>query len=173
MLSFLWLFLYPILTLTTCYLLHSLVTFTIHLRQARASGLPYMVMPYSENNIINVLCLSSETLPRLARRYLPAWLADRVQFNTISCRWTVRDRMFKKLGRVFLIVSPGGLNCHIADAEVASHIYRTRQQFVKQTRVYREYTSSYIRGVPPAQSLFICTPETFRLRRSGFTKVVY
>lgn len=130
--------LYLIPSLLTCYFLHSLVSFTIHLRQARASGLPYMVMPYSENNDINTMSFSSNALPRLTRKYLPDWLADIVQFNVLSTRWMVRDRMFKKLGRVFLIVTPGDLNCHIADAAIASHIYRSRQQFTKATQLYGE-----------------------------------
>ncbi|KAK2762707.1 hypothetical protein FQN54_000881 [Arachnomyces sp. PD_36] len=128
--------LYLIPTLITCYFLQSLVSFTIILRQARASGLPYMVMPYSENNMINTIVMSSEGLARLTRKYLPEWLADIIQFNVLSYRWTVRDRMSKKLGRAFLIVSPGELNCHIADAAVVAHIYRSREQYAKATKLY-------------------------------------
>lgn len=138
MISLLSLFLYLLSTLATCYLIHCLLTFTTHLRQARASGLPYIVMPYAQNNVLNITFFSSESLPRLTRRYLPAWFAERVEFSSFSCRWPGSQHMFKKLGRVFLIVSPGALACHVADAEVASHIYRSRQKFGKQSNMYRE-----------------------------------
>lgn len=130
------LLLYLLPLLAACFILHSLATFTIHLHQARTSGLPYMIMPYSENNFLNNLISSTERFSRVTRRYLPRSMAEKVLFNALSSRWMLRDRMFRKLGRIFLIVSPGSLTCHVADAAVASHIYRSRQQFGKAAEVY-------------------------------------
>lgn len=155
-------YLLPILA--TCRLIPSLLTFTTHLRQARASGLPYIVMPYSKNSVLNTIVFSSMTLPRLIFSCLPTWVAERVKFSALSYRWMVSHRMFEKLGSVFLIVSPADLAGHVADAVIASHIYRSRRKFEKQTNMYREYLRRVIASEHPGnlcdyQVLLLSSPD--------------
>ena len=130
--------------LLIAYGFHSLVNFLSHLRQARASGLPYIVLPISEWSMINVLAFATETLPHITRTYLPRWLADVVYSNVLTYRWTPRDSMVKQFGKVYLVVTPGTLSCNVADATTASYVYRTRQQFVKPTWQYSEFSSFHI-----------------------------
>lgn len=135
---------YGLISLLTLYAIHSLVCLLSNVRKARATGLPYLVLPISEFNMFNILSFSTTTIPYLVSTYFPAWLADILYSNVVSYRWTTRDRLVKKYGGVYLAVTPGNLTCNISDAEVVAHIYRSRRQFVKPAWQYGEYIYIYI-----------------------------
>ena len=160
-------FAYGLVSLLTLYIIHSLVCLLSNVRKARATGLPYLVLPISEFNLLHVLSFSTTTIPYLVNTYFPVWLTDIVYSNIINYRWTItRDRLVKKYGGIYLVATPGHLTCNVSDAEVVSHIYRSRGQFVKPTWQYGEYIHRYLLRIG------IHIPCTFNSSDNGYKLIV-
>lgn len=79
------------------------------------------------------------------KNWLPANLADYVYDSGFKFRWTVKDRLKRKYGGVYLIVTPGTVSCQVGDAGVIAQVCRQRQRFPKPSHQYGRF--SYLYGL--------------------------
>lgn len=105
---------------------------------AKATGLPYVVVPFHYYNQFTAMILN-RTLIRLANFLLskPSPSSWR-QFLTSTWPWKLRYAPFAELGTdTFLTVAPGGLVLNTADADVVNQILSRSTDFPKATQMYR------------------------------------
>jgi hypothetical protein len=102
-----------------------------NIRLARNSGLPYTLSIFHELEIWTYL---TDPLIRWGyARYLmrgkgwPKW----ARFMVKDWMYEDKARAHQEFGDVFLVVSPGGLVCYVADAKSAMTICTRRKDFIK------------------------------------------
>lgn len=126
--------------LSTIYCLSLLSQFLRNVRLAKSTRLPYICHPLSEFSIIHYTLFDTSFVPKFVNNCLPQWLADIINDNIITYRWTVRDRRAKQLGLVNMVVTPTTLSCNVADATVVSQVCVERRMFPKPVWQYSEST---------------------------------
>lgn len=103
---------------------------------ARKTGLPYVLFPVPVQSIAYTIAFETRFVPYVVNTWLPHGLADYINGSVYKCRWTVKDRLSKKYGSVYLLVTPAKLTCHVSDASVISQIYAARRNFPKPVESY-------------------------------------
>lgn len=107
------------------------VSLARNVRRARLTGLPYVISPAHELEAWTFL-----TDPVLRSLYgthvmqgirWPRW----ARFMIRDWHFADKGRAHEEFGPVFIVVSPGGLLCYVADAEAATLITAQRKVFVK------------------------------------------
>ena len=123
------LFLFPASILL--YLCIRSFTLLQYRRSARKTGLPYTYSPVHELETWAYI-----TTPLL--RWLYADYLLKGQGWPKFARFMIKDWMYEDKGRaheefgdVFLVVSPGGMICYVADAELAVDTSTRRKDFIK------------------------------------------
>jgi hypothetical protein len=124
----------------TLWITHLIVSSILSLlknrRLAIVSGLPYVLVPYFEINIICGLLARTPISPLVVDRLLPDRWTRWKRF--VRPDWRFRggyDQTHGEKGDVLLVVSPGGIVCNIADAAVAHEVLQRRNEFVKMQKV--------------------------------------
>ncbi|KAJ4304334.1 hypothetical protein N0V88_001947 [Collariella sp. IMI 366227] len=127
-------------TLLTLWLTNIIISSVLSLlknrRLAIASGLPYVLVPYFEINIVCGILARTPLFPLVADRLLPERWTRWKRF--VRPDWRFRggyEKTHGEKGDVLLVVSPGGIVCNIADAGVAFEVLQARGKFVKMQRV--------------------------------------
>lgn len=104
--------------------------------QARKTGLPYVLTPFLETEVIAFLLtpilrtvyhahLDKETgWPRWCRFIIKDW------------SWEDKRRAHEEYGDVFLVVSPEGIICYSADAAMGWDVMNRRKDFTKPRDKY-------------------------------------
>ncbi|KAH8429078.1 cytochrome P450 [Aspergillus melleus] len=110
-----------------------LVTYT---RRIRPLKLPYVVALFSDSDLPVIILYGSRSVRYAIKNWLPGWLSDQLSEAKIISRWSVKDRMARRLGGVFFRVTPKGPVCNVSDASVASQIFGNRGEFPKPTQQY-------------------------------------
>lgn len=103
---------------------------------ARATGLPYLIFPCSELNLLYQTVAETRLFPYVVNHWLPRGLADNFNASLFRFRWNVKDRMRKRFGGVYLVVTSSTLTCNVDDAAVASQICMARHSFPKPVDKY-------------------------------------
>lgn len=123
-----------LLGIITSYAVKLYLQFTRHLAEAKASGIPYIVVPFYYNNRFYQLC-SLVLLPILHR--LPSTWTESWLCHLEDWFWSERYTLFERMGAdTFLIVSPERLRMTTADANVIAQITNRRNDFPKPIEVY-------------------------------------
>lgn len=125
------------LTLIPAYIINYAFALYKNIQKAKASGIPYVVVPFYTYNILYTL-FGSRLLVR-TDKYLSAPKPTSWRF---LCRatwpWRVRYEPFRLLGTdTFITVAPGGLIFYTADPAVITQITTRRTDFPKPTWLYR------------------------------------
>ncbi|KAI1812284.1 putative cytochrome P450 oxidoreductase [Poronia punctata] len=109
------------------------------IKSAKATGLPYVVVPFLETEIISQLLT-----PFLRNLYFTH--LDKGEGWPRWCRFMIRDwswedkrRAYDEYGDVFLVVSPQGIICYCADAAMAFDVMNRRYDFTKPRDKYQPY----------------------------------
>ncbi|KAL8772171.1 MAG: hypothetical protein Q9209_002606 [Squamulea sp. 1 TL-2023] len=126
---------FGLLALPLSYFLNSLWCLRRNIAAAKATGLPYVVLPWSNLNL-PWLILRPILLPYLKK--LP--IQDKLWFKLLSVDWPWDQQytIFQRLGSDnFLYVSPSRNYFNTADAAVIDQITRRRNDFPKPIEVYR------------------------------------
>ncbi|KAF3000488.1 hypothetical protein E8E14_003786 [Neopestalotiopsis sp. 37M] len=129
---------------TILYLAASLVAYQVYryvsgLRQniakAKATGLPYYVVPMSPMNQLGQLVLPVVLglWKMLPRKY---W-EDILPVMTPDWQYVYRFEVFAKLGENFVVASPGEVCLYTASAEAIHQITSKREAFPKPTEIYK------------------------------------
>jgi|SRR5436190_769952 hypothetical protein len=123
--------------LVASFVVYSLASLFRYVRSAQATGLPYVVVPFLETEIIPQLLT-----PFLRNFYLnhldkgkgwPRWC----RFMIRDWTWEDKRRAFEEYDDVFLVVSPRGIICYCADAAMAFDVMNRRYDFTKPRDKYR------------------------------------
>ncbi|KAL4908760.1 hypothetical protein BDW74DRAFT_187311 [Aspergillus multicolor] len=119
--------------LITVYITHTALSFlrNLHLTRKTSPSLRRTIFPISEANLLYLLLFESRWFNYIRRHWLPTSLADCIADAAFRGRWDAKDRLARKLGGVYLTVTPGLVSCHVGDADVVGQIVRERRGFVK------------------------------------------
>lgn len=121
--------------------LYNLVSLFRYVRSAKRTGLPYVIVPFLETEIISQLL--TPFLRNVYLNYLdkghgwPRWC----RFMIRDWSWEDKRRAHDEYGDVFLAVSPQGIICYCADAGMAFDVMNRRYDFTKPRDKYRQYSS--------------------------------
>ncbi|THD00124.1 hypothetical protein EYZ11_000449 [Aspergillus tanneri] len=107
-----------------------------NIRLVRPINLPYVVVPFSSTSIFMIILLGTKWVLHILHRWLPDDVADVLDDTMLRTRWTVKDRVAKRLGGVYMKATSKALICSVSDASVASQIFSNRQKFPKPTQQY-------------------------------------
>ncbi|KKK21640.1 hypothetical protein ARAM_005244 [Aspergillus rambellii] len=107
-----------------------------NIRIAQRTGLRYVLVPFSFSIPLTIL-FNTRWLPYMVNHWLPEWAADLVNDVFYNLRWSTKDRQVKKFGKVYLVVTPRDVLCHVADASVVTQVVNTRGSFPKPVWQYK------------------------------------
>ena len=116
------------------YAVRLYVQFNRYLSEAKASGIPYVVVPvFVANRVtLSLAPLIEKVEERLPVNWVFPWLSLVLEFA-----WKRRYDTFKRLGHdTFLTVSPWRITLYTADAGVVSQITARRNDFQKYLELY-------------------------------------
>lgn len=117
------------------YALKLYTQFARNLAAAKKSGIPYVIVPFYQNN--RLYQLSQIFLVPLVRKLPNSWTEPWFDLTLDDWLWCRRYEPFKRLGTdTFLTVSPERNELFTADADVISQITTRRTDFPKPLEVY-------------------------------------
>ncbi|KAI9836787.1 MAG: hypothetical protein M1819_000952 [Sarea resinae] len=107
-----------------------------NIREAKASGIPYVVLPVF---IYNRYWLTTHRIWIPWLRKLPAsWTESWIDFLSPEFMWLDLHEPFKRLGTdIILLVTPGKSLLVVADADAISEIANRRHDFPKPVEIYK------------------------------------
>lgn len=108
-----------------------------NVRIAKASGVPYIIVPYySYNRFVSIL--SRPLFRFLDTRFPDPSITSWRHLVKMNWPWNLRHAPFVKMGTdIFLTVAPGGIILYTADADVISQITTRWTDFPKPTHLYQ------------------------------------
>ena len=102
---------------------------------ARKIGLPLVLSPVYPFNPFWII--TYRVFPFiLSLKYLPFGLGTWTRCTYIGWQFHEKHALHDELGPVFLIVTPGGNEVAVADAQVAHTVLSQRKEFIKPTIMY-------------------------------------
>lgn len=128
-----------VLSIVLLYIVRHVLQVFRYRALARATGLPYIVFPWSELNLLYQTVAETRLFPYLVNHWLPPGLADYFNASLFRFRWSVKDRMRKRFGGVYLVVTSSTLTCYVDDASVASQVCMARHSFPKPVEKYGKW----------------------------------
>jgi len=124
-----------LVALLLCY---KLVNLHKYVQLAKGTSLPYVITPVLETEIVGFL--ATPILRYLYHDYLgqgkgwPKWC----RFIIKDWSWEDKRLAHDELGDVFLVVSPEGIICYSADANMCWDVMNRRNEFTKPRDKYSE-----------------------------------
>lgn len=112
-----------------------------NIKLAQATGLLYFIFPFFEFSVLYLGLLETRTFSYILTNRIPRSPADYFYVSGFKYRWTAKDRICRKHGKVYLMFTPWGLSCHVSDAAVVSQICRARQSFPRSTQNYSRFSA--------------------------------
>lgn len=110
-----------------------------YVRAAKKTGFTYVVVPLLETEV--VAQLATLILRKLYTDQLdagngwPSWC----RFMIKDWSWEDKRSAHEQYGDVFLVVSPAGIICYVADADVAWDVLNRRHDFTKPRDKYSKF----------------------------------
>jgi hypothetical protein len=123
------------------FTLYKLVKLAFYVAQTRKTGLPYTIVPVLETEFLGKL-LTPLIRPLFTQRLSrgegwPRW----IRFSILDWAWEEKRRVHEELGDVFIVVSPEGLVCYSADADMSWDVMNRRNEFLKPRDKYSKYNA--------------------------------
>ncbi|KAE8324192.1 cytochrome P450 [Aspergillus sergii] len=110
--------------------------FLRHRNLARKIGLPYVSFPISSHNILFLSLFETRFVPYVINTWLSPKLADFIYGSAFKTRWAAKDRLHRRHGGVYMLITPSVSTCMVCDASVASQICMSRHGFPKPIKQY-------------------------------------
>ena len=130
---------WAVLLLLSTLLINIALPFAKNIRTAKASGIPYVLVPYYGYNRLTAMFMA-RTVLRLTDQFWPELQKSPTSWRnlvTTHWPWKLRYAPFAALGTdTFLTVAPGGIILHTADATVTSQITSRGDDFPKAIHLY-------------------------------------
>jgi hypothetical protein len=125
------------LLLPAAYILNTCWSFARNIRIAKASDIPYVIVPYySYNRFISIL--GRPLFRFLDTRFPEPSITSWRHLVKLNWPWNFRHAPFVELGTdTFLTVAPGGIILYTADADVIAQVTSRWTDFPKPTHLYR------------------------------------
>jgi len=123
-------------------IIYKLLSLIQYISAARKVGLPYVVTPILETEVIGLVF--TPVLRWIYHDYLleekgwPRWC----RFMVKDWAWEDRRRAHDEYGEVFLVVAPEGIICYSADAAMGYDVMN-RREFIKPRDKYSKPTLSH------------------------------
>jgi hypothetical protein len=119
---------------------YKLVKLAYYVHQARKTGLPFTIVPILETEFLAKL-LTPLIRPWFTQRLLkgqgwPQW----IRLSILDWAWEEKRRVHEKFGDVFIAVSPEGLICYCADADMCWDVMNRRNEFLKPRDKYSTFS---------------------------------
>lgn len=102
---------------------------------ARKTGLPLVISPVYSLNPFWIITYRVFPVVLLLK-YLPFGLGTWARCTCIGWQFDEKHALHDELGPVFLIVTPGGNEVVVADAQVAHTVLSQRKEFIKPPIMY-------------------------------------
>lgn len=123
-------------TILLMFIIYKLVKLAYYVGQARKTGLPYTIVPLLETEFLGKL-LTPLIRPLFTQRLSrgegwPRW----IRFSILDWAWEEKRRVHEELGDVFIVVSPEGIICYSADADMSWDVMNRRNEFLKPRDKY-------------------------------------
>lgn len=123
------------------FILYKLVKLAYYVGQAKTTGLPYTIVPVLETEFLGKL-LTPLIRPLFTSRLSrgegwPRW----IRFSILDWAWEEKRRVHEELGDVFILVSPEGLICYTADADMSWDVMNRRNEFLKPRDKYSKFNA--------------------------------
>ena len=129
--------------LSLSLVLYKLVNLARNIRDAKRTGLPYTIVPVLETEVLGKLItpiLRKVFRDRLFRNEgWPRWC----RFAMLDWAWEEKRRVHDEYGEVFLVVSPEGIICYSADADMSWDVMHRRNEFIKPRDKYGKEHSDW------------------------------
>ncbi|EWC46304.1 hypothetical protein DRE_04475 [Drechslerella stenobrocha 248] len=126
-----------VLSLLAYYVLSSSYGLWKNVQKAKASGLPYVVLPVHIFNPFWIV-FGRIVIGQVVKYFPDAWITRNYLFLLMpEWSWRYGYSPFEKHGDVFLSVMPASCNIWIADREVISQVSSRRDDFPKPGWMYR------------------------------------
>ncbi|KAK3324444.1 putative cytochrome P450 oxidoreductase [Cercophora scortea] len=125
---------------TAGVVVYNVASLVRHVRAAKRIGLPYVILPMLETEII------AQLLTPILRKLYTDQLSDGTgwprwcRFMIKDWSWEDRRRAHDEYGEVFLVVSPQGIICYSADAAMGWDVMNRRYDFTKPRDKYKGST---------------------------------
>lgn len=124
-----------VLVFISCVAVDRYFRFQRHLRAAKRSGIPYVIVPWF---MLDRFWLLTHLLWLKPLRKLPRRYTEWVDFLLPGFSWDYRHKIFERVGHdTFMTVSPGGNFLWTCDPPVITQITTRRNDFPKPTHIYR------------------------------------
>ena len=124
-----------LLVLLALYALKTYIQFARNLAAAKKSGIPYVIVPFYQNN--RLWQLSQGFVAPVLRKLPSSWTDPWLELNVMEWGWERKYEPFKRLGTdTFLAVSPSRNMLYTADADVIGQMTSRRNDFPKALEVY-------------------------------------
>ncbi|KAI0810292.1 cytochrome P450 [Xylaria sp. FL0064] len=123
--------LFLVALLVSTHTIYTILSLINHIRKARKIGLPYTLTPVHE--LEHWAYVTDPILRWCYQRYLlqgkgwPRW----ARFMIKDWHYEDKGRAHREYGPLFVVVSPTGMVCYVADSHAALHIGTKRKVFVK------------------------------------------
>ncbi|KAI9844472.1 MAG: hypothetical protein M1837_005554 [Sclerophora amabilis] len=125
-----------LITLPLVWALWTGYTFLVSYNLARQIGLPIVFAPWSSINAAWII-FRDQLIPFV--RALPWGLGRFVRYNYIGWGFQDKYHMHQELGGAFVVVSPGRVEIHVADAKAVESIMYRRKDFPKPADLYKPF----------------------------------
>ncbi|KAL8826322.1 MAG: hypothetical protein Q9191_003873 [Dirinaria sp. TL-2023a] len=123
--------------LSLLLVLYKAINLFNYVKQAKQTELPYTIVPVLETEILGKVftpLLRIAYHNRLARgEGWPRWC----RFTMLDWAWEEKRRVHEEYGEVFLVVSPEGIICYSADADMSWDVMHRRNEFTKPRDKYK------------------------------------
>jgi hypothetical protein len=118
------------------YLLWTVRNLVKNFATARQLHLPTFIVPLNPPNPLWALFLAKPLVPLLMR--LPLNLGSWARISYFGWSFDDKYRIHDELGDVFVAVTTGGIEVHIANAAAVNEILARRRDFPKPVELYSE-----------------------------------
>jgi hypothetical protein len=127
---------WTLLLLPASYIFSTCWSLGQNIRLAKATGIPYIVVPYySYNRLVSIL--GRPLFRFLDTRFPEPSITSWRHLVKMNWPWNLRHAPFAKMGTdTFLTVAPGGIILQTADADVIAQITTRWTDFPKPTHLY-------------------------------------
>lgn len=150
---------------TTVFVAYPLSNLFINAQKARLLNVPLVYIPFDVNSVIWLLV---QPLVWKLLDFLPVnWdsYPDFVRFSHRNWHFLEKSRPIERFGRVWALVSPGGVHLHVSDPDSIEEMFSRWKDFVRPLEKYSKFGVTLKKGFskPFVDMLTIFGPSVFNV----------
>jgi hypothetical protein len=131
--------------LVTCFLTNLLISSILglleHRRRAKATGLPYFLVPFFEINMLYAIIARTSVYSLIVDKLLPSFITRSwLPYSRPDWRFIHKDWLHKKHGDLICVASPSYINITIADPAIIHQVMSRPGDFKKMDVVKSKFS---------------------------------